>query len=473
MAILRRDVEDFKLRLRMDFGDLFQSGSDIYLVRAPARLDVMGGIADYSGAVVLQYPLDRAIVLGLQRRQDRRIAIRSLGLEQEGLSPDYQTSLDSLFIGGQVRSYESLQAQMKRDPRTGWAAYIVGVFQVLLKEGVVVDFPSGATIGVASTIPMGAGIGSSGALEAATMAALAVAYGLKLNGLEMARLCQMAENRVVGAPCGIMDQVASLLGQQGELLALECQPHTLLGSLVLPAGFCTVGLDSGVKHSVGGSRYTDTRIGAFMGHKIIRQYLLSQGHREDPYNGYLCNITPQQYNRAFRQLLPKSISGAEFLARFGETIDPVTAIDPAKTYRPRSRAEHPIYENARVKRFMELVEQAQRGEPSAAMVEAGRLTYASHWSYGKRCGMGAAETDLIVRLVREAGPRKGLYGAKITGGGSGGTVAILAKEDSWDAIEEIAQRYGEEVGHRPELFRGSSPGALDFGYEIARLENSP
>ena len=470
MATPQEDAEDFKLRLEVDFGDLFQAGNDIFVVRAPARLDVMGGIADYSGAVVLQYPLDRAVVLGLQRRQDNCIVIRSLGLEREGLSPDFQFPLDEFSSGGLVRSYESLHAELKSDPKTSWAAYIVGVFQVLLGEGVVKDFPSGTTIGLSSTIPVGAGIASSGALEVATMAAVVAAYGLKLDGLEMARLCQLAENRVVGAPCGIMDQVTSLFGQKGELLALECQPHRLLANLALPEGFCAVGIDSGVKHSVGGSRYTDTRIGAFMGHKIICQYLLSQGHSKDPYNGYLCNITPQEYNRTYRELLPKSITGAEFLARFGPTIDPVTTIEPAKTYRPRSRTEHPIYENARVKRFMALLEQAEKGEPSAAVLEAGRLMYASHWSYGQRCGMGAPETDLIVRLVRQAGPKRGLYGAKITGGGSGGTVAVLASVDSGDAIDEIAQRYSEETGHQPNLFQGSSPGALDFGYQIARLE---
>ena len=81
MAGIPKDLETFKTNLAPSFGDLFQKGRDIYLVRSPARLDVMGGIADYSGSLVLQYPLDRAISLGIQLRDDPLIVIHSLNLE--------------------------------------------------------------------------------------------------------------------------------------------------------------------------------------------------------------------------------------------------------------------------------------------------------------------------------------------------------------------------------------------------------
>jgi L-arabinokinase len=95
--------------------------------------------------------------------------------------------------------------------------------------------------------------------------------------------------------------------------------------------------------------------------------------------------------------------------------------------------------------------------------------YQSHLSYSA-CGLGSNGTDLLVRLVREAGPRRGLYGARITGGGSGGTVAVLARREASSSLKAIAERYAEETGYIPHIFSGSSPGAAAFGY--LRLKTS-
>ena len=88
--------------------------------------------------------------------------------------------------------------------------------------------------------------------------------------------------------------------------------------------------------------------------------------------------------------------------------------------------------------------------------------YGSHASYSA-CGLGSDGTDLLVELVREAGPAAGLFGAKITGGGSGGTVAILGRSEAGPAVAEIARRYHEQTGREPYVFAGSSPGACQFG----------
>jgi galactokinase len=79
------------------------------------------------------------------------------------------------------------------------------------------------------------------------------------------------------------------------------------------------------------------------------------------------------------------------------------------------------------------------------------------------CGLGSAATDELVRLVRESGSNSGLYGAKITGGGSGGTVAVLARASSQQGVQEIAARYARNTGRRPYVFSGSSPGATALG----------
>ncbi|MGD8239461.1 MAG: N-acetylmuramoyl-L-alanine amidase [Armatimonadota bacterium] len=452
------DTDRFAELCRGEARDFFDAAGDIVTARAPARIDAMGGIADYSGSVVLEGTLAEAAVVGLQPRTDDRVRVWSHGGAEHGFDERFELRLGALAENGRPVSYDRARRLFAAEPRTAWAAYLAGAFHVLMAEGVVDAFPHGANILLSSAVACGAGVSSSAAIEVAAMYAIDAAYGLGLEGLELARLCQIVENRVVGAPCGIMDQVTCALGQRGTLLALKCQPHEILGFHALPPGCAVFGINSNVKHLVGGSRYTRTRTAAFMGLRIITEHL-----GDDPYGGHLCNITPAEYRARFAALLPGKLRGSEFLAAHRGTADPVTSVDPSESYSVRACTEHPIYENARVCEFIERLAEAAAGDGHRALERAGRLMYASHWSYGKRCALGARETDLIVRLVRRRGAEAGLFGAKITGGGSGGTVAVLAQESAWPEVEAIAREYEQETGIRPDLFRGSSPGAYDYG----------
>jgi L-arabinokinase len=129
---------------------------------------------------------------------------------------------------------------------------------------------------------------------------------------------------------------------------------------------------------------------------------------------------------------------------------------------------HPIFENARVERFARLMVDANTVGAdlvSAPAQDAGNLMYESHASYGA-CGLGSDGTDRLVELVREAGPSRGLFGARITGGGSGGTVAILGTIGAEGVVREIAARYAAETGRRIEVFTGSGPGAAQVGIQL-------
>jgi L-arabinokinase len=151
--------------------------------------------------------------------------------------------------------------------------------------------------------------------------------------------------------------------------------------------------------------------------------------------------------------------GDEFLRRYGGSTDAVTRVEPGRTYAVSRPTAHPVHEHARVRHFAELL----AGPPDEARLRAmGELMYASHASYSA-CGLGSAGTDRLVELVREAGPAAGLYGAKITGGGSGGTVAVLGRAGAGDATAAVAARYRDEIGREAAVFSGSSPGACDFG----------
>jgi L-arabinokinase len=239
----------------------------------------------------------------------------------------------------------------------------------------------------------------------------------------------------------------------------------LEGFVDLPSGLRIVGFDTRVKHSVGGSRYTTSRIGAFMGQKMIAD-AKAMGGEPDTTNGYLANIGVSEFRARWNKYLPASMKGAEFLARYGGTNDPVTTVDPDETYMVRSRVEHPVYENARVRGFSALLEDARLNDVVEPLVRAGALMYSSHWSYGKRCGMGSKETDLVVRLVRRLGPERGFFGAKITGGGSGGTVAILCKSDTDAEVNLLAEAYTAQTGLYPHLFLATGPGAEEWGITV-------
>jgi L-arabinokinase len=186
------------------------------------------------------------------------------------------------------------------------------------------------------------------------------------------------------------------------------------------------------------------------------------------WQGYLCNIAPAEFEMHYRDHLPETIAGREFLARYGGSTDRVTTIAPERRYSVRRPTAHPIYEHHRVRLFRALLASPPPDEERLRLL--GELMYQSHNSYSA-CGLGSAGTDRLVGLVREAGPAAGLYGAKITGGGSGGTVAVLGRRAARPAVEALARRYQAEIGQEVLVLSGSSPGAIQFG--VVRVRYAP
>ena len=471
------DVVDFEKALACAgdsrfgaLGSRFAKKRPVYVVRAPARLDCMGGIADYSGSLVCELTLDRAVLLGIQARDDRKVVLHSASADELGLAPDVTLSLEALDPGARPADYPSIQRTLSQAPAAAWAAYAAGAFSVLQGEGYIDRFPHGATIVLASDIPPRVGVSSSAALEIAAMYGSSLLYGIALDGMDLAVLSQQVENEIAGAACGIMDQATSTLGTRGSLLSLLCQPHTVREHLPVPPGVHLIGINSGVRRQIKGTRYTNARIGAFMGLAIIQHRLRSlTGGVNQPFGGYLCNLTPAEFNASWRNLLPARMTGRTFTRRYGNTPDPVTTVDPEVTYRVRSRVEHPVYEHRRTTDFTECLRLAGATEDARYLEKAGRLMYASDWSYTHRCGLGSAETSWIVRETRKLGVEAGFYGARITGGGAGGTVAVAGNDRMFDHLDHLLERYGESTGIEAELFTGTSPGVLEFGHRVYRI----
>jgi galactokinase len=450
----------------------FDESKDIFVTRAPGRLDVMGGIADYSGSLVLEMPIAEATFAAIQKSGDRMVKIVSSHVSSSKHST-FEMKLGDLQRKGKPRDYAEVRDFFERIRHFHWASYAVGVFFVL-KQELGVDFQTGARILISSRVPVGKGVSSSAALEVAVMQAVCTAYDIAIEPRELAMLCQKVENSIVGAACGVMDQITAHCGVENSLVSLLCQPAEIDNAVKIPDGLELWGIDSGVRHAVAGSDYTSVRVGAFMGYRVIAEYAgldieqVAYGLVEiddGRWRGYLANVSPAEYENEFASKVPVSISGEEFLASYGGTTDTVTKIDPAKIYAVKAPAEHAIYESARVQRFAKLLKNAA---DETNVDQLGELMFESHNSYAA-CGLTEPRTDRIVELVREY-RGEGLFGARITGGGSGGTLAILARRGSCEVIMQLAERFGKEARQKPYVFHGSSPGCATFGH--LRISNA-
>jgi L-arabinokinase len=450
-----------------DNASFFDAAGPLFAARAPGRLDLMGGIADYSGSLVLELPLELATIAVVQLTEQPTLTIRSTSAE--GVFGEAMLSLpvDALRPGGRLLGYDEAHALLGVSDKTQWAAYVIGPLFVLMRErGVILK--GGLRILICSAVPAGKGVSSSAAIEVATMQALCGAASLKLDGRSLAILCQMAENRVVGAPCGVMDQMTSACGLKNSLLALNCQPAEIEAPVKLPTSLAVWGVDSGIRHAISGADYGSVRVGAFMGYRVIADAVgltaVDSGEGRVSIDdrrtrGYLANIAPSEWESFLREQVPVEITGAAFLARYRGFTDTVTRIQPDRTYAVRTPTAHPIYENHRVRLFRELLLRKPSADTKHLL---GELMYQSHSSYSA-CGLGSDGTNLLVELARRAGVKDGIYGAKITGGGSGGTVAVLADRKAGPAIGRLAAEYAKMTGRDAQILSGSSDGAAKTG----------
>ena len=437
---------------------LFTAG-EVWVTRVPARLDVMGGIADYSGSNVCEAVLGRGALIALQARTDRTLRIRTMQAGMKALPVETRIALDFFRSGDGLTEYAEVRTLCQANPLASWVAYIGGsIFTLLKEEGV--KLPYGFNLLLLSAVPMNVGIGSSAAVEIGTLSCLNAYLGLNLSPSRIARLGQMSENHVVGAPCGIMDQIAITSGKQGCLTHILCRPGEVKGEVEIPAGTGFAGINSMVRHSVAGSPYSDTRVGAFMGRKIINDIRTRAGK---PPISHLTEISVAEFRDQYTAEIPEQILGSEFLAQHESHDDPVTQISPDATYRVSGPTRHPIEENERVLKFMDALRAAKSGDEKS-LVLAGECMYGAHDSYRNNCHLSTDEVDFLVEAVRKRGAKNGLYGAKITGGGTGGTVAVFGKLDALKQhIPQIAKDYSRRVGVMPDIFEGTSPGAIQFG----------
>jgi galactokinase len=342
---------------------------------APGRVNLIGEHTDYNGGLVLPFAIDRRTYCAVAPREDRVLRVRSATIEGEVV-----VAIDDL-------SPEALG---------GWSAYPLGVAWALSQPtaggpGADLATASGLDIYLTSDVPLGAGLSSSAAIECSVAVALNELWGLGLDRMALARAGRLAENVAVGAPTGIMDQCASLLGDEDHAVFLDCGTE-VAESVPLHLDrdhLAVLVIDTGVSHEHATGGYGDRRASCERGAKALDVPSLRFVLEED---------------------LPRA-----------------AAILDEETYR---RVRHVVTESARVAATVRTL----RDEGPTAI---GDLLLASHASMRDDFEISVPELDLAV----ESAVRHGAIGARMTGGGFGGSAIALV---SADAAAEIATRVTED-----------------------------
>lgn len=446
-------------------GRFFSATQPISIARAPGRLDLMGGNVDYTGGMVFQSTIREATWAAAQCASGSRIVFWNPGMKEQNWRDRVEFNLEDLTDDIAVKKLSH------RDPDARWIAYVLGAFLVL-RARAPEKVSSGVSIYIESEVPCNKGVSSSAAVEVAVMKALANCYDIPLQGVALAEACQWMENVIAESACGIMDQAASILGDEGSLLPIVCQPCLILPLVRLPPGLVWWAIDSGVRHEVTGREYESARAAAFVAYRMICEWedlpieKIDAGriprYADPKWRGFLSKLAPSVFRSKYECRLPELLSGSEILALGRVHPDPFTTIRPELHYRVRACARYAVEENQRVELFVALARAAEARPNPELFRHMGELMFQSHWSYTE-CGLGCEETDQLVDLVRQHQGEDGLFGAKITGGGSGGTVAVLGSPRGVDNFRKVVEEYGQMRSIQSYVFEQSSIGADRYG----------
>ncbi|MEJ2861999.1 galactokinase [Actinomycetospora flava] len=350
---------------------------------APGRVNLIGEHTDHNEGHVLPFAIDRHCRVAAGRRADDVVTIRSA---QEPGGP-VETTLDALHRA------------------TGWSAYALGTLWALREAGLPGDRggDTGWDLVVAGDVPLGSGLSSSAALECAVALAVTDLSGSDLDRHTLARAGRRAENDVVGAPVGIMDQAASLLCRDGAALLLDCR--TLEGQDVAlgldEVGLVTLVVDTRVRHDLTDGGYADRRASCVAAAEALGVPALR-------------DATPEMLDR---------LEGTE-----------------------RKRARHVVTEQARVHRVVELL---RAGRPA----DVGPELTASHASLRDDFEVSVPALDAVV----ETALAHGALGARLVGGGFGGSALVLAPARTAEEIGEAVVRRAADDGHPEPVVREVHP----------------
>ncbi|MFJ3491411.1 galactokinase [Leifsonia aquatica] len=374
-------MTDLRSGVRDDFAEVFGRQPD-GVWSSPGRVNLIGEHTDYNEGFVLPFAINRRTVAALGLREDRTVRVGST-------FADELVEIDLDAIGP--------------DALSGWSAYPLGVAWALGEFGADLAAVPGFDVLIDSNVPVGAGLSSSAAIEGAVALALNDVWRLGLDRQTLARVGQRAENVAVGAPTGIMDQSASLLGEPDSAVFLDCRT---LHSEIVPLGLAEAGLeivviDTGVEHAHATGGYAERRASCEAGAAALGVESL------------------------------RDVSVAD-LDRARELLDDVTF----------RRVRHVVTEDQRV---LDTVRTLREQGPTAI----GELLDASHASMRDDFEISVPELDLAVETAQSSGA----IGARMTGGGFGGSAIALVPSDAVSRVlVALDGAFAEHGFGQPNLF---------------------
>ena len=416
------------------------------IVSAPGRLDMMGGVADYSGGLVLQVPTSVSTQVDAELSPAAAGACDAVFLSS---APFGSTEVPLSLLRGAAEdgyldslSLPGVAAFLRAQDAPFWVLYVFGSVAIFARETGWLPTPqTRLRLSVTSTVPTAQGVSSSASVEVAVLRALRVLSGKPLTDLRLAHIAQAAENFIVGARCGLMDQLSSSCGVPGRVLPITCRPDELAPIVSLPASVALVGWPSGVKHSVAGaSPYLVARTATFMGLALARAAAPAVMANIQ----YAAELSPSVLRAEILEMMPATMRGRDFTAAHGALNDPLSIVEPDTVYPVRDAFSFPVEETFRcgiAKSLLIAAGCAPAGSDAytACLASVGELMLLGHAGYNA-IGLGCPETDAMVARLREMGPKAGIYGARISGGGSGGTVAVLCERSALPALEAVAKQ---------------------------------
>jgi galactokinase len=371
-----RTVEELKSRFR----EIFRQEPAVY--RAPGRVNLIGEHTDYNDGFVFPAAIDLFTWVAIARGGDRQVRIYSENFHEAvefglGTSP--------------------------QEAKSGWSRYIFGVAFILQQAGYTLD---GANLLIRGEVPIGAGVSSSAALEVAASFALLASSGTGIDGRKLARLCQKAENEIVGAHVGIMDQIASACCVRDNALLLDCRSLEFRMQ-PLPEGIRLVICNTMVKHDLATSAYNARRQECEEGVRILAKRF--------PEVRALRDATMTQLESCRATMLENVFK----------------------------RCRHVITEDERVLQAADALEHRRLDDVGRAMAE-------SHRSLREDYEVSCPELDLMVELANQT---PAVWGARMTGAGFGGCTVNLVEARAVEQFREhVSAAYERETGIKPDIY---------------------
>lgn len=459
----------FSLLLPSAAGDLLQLDAPLWITRAPAVFQVMGGPGEHTGSATFHVAGSRAVYSAIQNREDDEIHIRVLGGGEQGENLDWSGCISDIYTKkGPPRSQAVLEALFEETDSMwmmGMMATMIG-----LRRTHQLNTPKfGFSLIVWSRLPVLNGFGGDVAKMTSTAMAFKASTGLdkkRVDGIRLARAVVHGAKEVLGERIPLADAITCALAERQTGMFIEhgldptmhwapIPDHTFLGAIDL-------GMDPVTEE--------EDRIASAAGAAMGMAHLNAERRKaKEPQYGGWGQVTPKEFEGGLRNAVPARENGADWMSKFvKEEPEVAEMVDESRPYRQRALSEHQVRESGRVHRFVEQLAEYARTKREDHLSEAGKVLGSSHRSLRDKCGIQDEAVDWVLKEFQKAGRDAGLFGGRLAGAGAGAVVVVLAHQAGEERLREImgefAKKFDERVVDPPSLHIETDRGAAMTGW---------